>query len=91
VLDTTYFFAVSIRPGEGFRPVRHRHRPRRQPPRCLHHFVSHPAKEEGIGLLDVLDRMTMQLFVRGDCTMIAAAVQSDVDGIPKGSHYVLLA
>jgi hypothetical protein len=35
--------------------------------------------------------MTMQLFVRGDCTMIAAAVQSDVDGIPKGSHYVLLA
>jgi len=34
--------------------------------------------------------MTMQLFVRGNCTMIAAPVQSDVDGIPKWSHYVLL-
>src|SRR4030095_16471922 len=78
------------RPGEGFHPIRPRSRPRRQPPRCLHHFVSHPAKEEGIGLLDVLDRMTMQVFVRGDCTMIAAPIQCDVDGIPKGSHYVLL-
>jgi hypothetical protein len=29
----------------------------------------------------------MQLFVRDDCTMIAAPVQRDVDGIPKGSHY----
>src|SRR4029434_6907904 len=57
---------------------------------CLHHFVSHPPKEEGIGLVEVLDRVTMQLFVRGNCTMIAAPVQSDVDGIPKGSHYVLL-
>jgi hypothetical protein len=34
--------------------------------------------------------MTMQLFIRGNCTMIAAPVQSDVDGIPKWSHYVLL-
>jgi hypothetical protein len=41
-------------------------------------------------LVEVLDRVTMQLFVRGNCTMIAAPVQSDVDGIPKGSHYVLL-
>src|SRR6266508_1592005 len=30
----------------------------------------------------------MQLFVRDDCTMIAAPVQCDVDGIPKGSHCV---
>jgi len=30
--------------------------------------------------------MTMQLFVRGNCTMIAAPVQCDVDGIPKWSH-----
>src|SRR5262249_7223667 len=59
-------------------------------PRCLHHFVSHPAKEEGIGLLEVLDRVTMQVFVREHCTMIAAPVQCDVDGIPKASHYVLL-
>jgi hypothetical protein len=29
----------------------------------------------------------MQFFVRGTCTMIDAAVQRDVDGIPKGSHY----
>jgi hypothetical protein len=31
----------------------------------------------------------MQLFVRDDCAMIAAPVQCDVDGIPKGSHFVL--
>jgi len=37
-------------------------------------------------LVEVLDRVTMQLFVRGNCTMIAAPVQCDVDGIPKGSH-----
>jgi hypothetical protein len=28
----------------------------------------------------------MQLFVRDPLTMIAAPVQGDVDGIPKGSH-----
>ena len=37
---------------------------------------------------EVLDRVTMQVFVRDHCTMIAAPVQCDVDGIPKGSHYV---
>jgi hypothetical protein len=31
----------------------------------LDHFVSHPAKEEGIGLGDVLGRVTMQFFVSG--------------------------
>ncbi len=30
----------------------------------------------------------MQVFVRDHCTMIAAPVQCDVDGIPKRSHYV---
>jgi hypothetical protein len=44
------------------------------------------AKEEGIGLREVLDRVTMQVLVRDHFTMIAAAVQGDVDGIPKGSH-----
>ena len=82
------------RPGEGFHPglhpIRPRARPRRHPPRCLDHFVSHPAKEDGIGLVEVLDRVTMQLFVREYYTMIAAPVQGDVDGIPKGSHYVFL-
>src|SRR5882724_71727 len=78
------------RPGEGFHPSGPRSRPRLRPPRCLHHFVSHTAEEEGIGLLDVLDRVTMQVFVREHCTMIAAPVQYDVDGIPKGLHYVLL-
>ena len=57
-----------------------------RPKRCFHHFVSHPAKEEGIGLVEILGRVTMQLFVRDDCTMIAAPVQCDVDGIAKGSH-----
>jgi len=32
--------------------------------------------------------VTMQVFVRDHYTMIAAPVQRDVDGIPKGSHYV---
>jgi len=50
------------------------------------HFVNHTAEEEGIGLFEVLDRVTMQVFFRGNCTMIAAPVQSDVDGIPKGWH-----
>jgi hypothetical protein len=34
--------------------------------------------------------VTKHVFVRDDCTMIATPVQCDVDGIPKGSHYVLL-
>src|SRR5438552_17552483 len=76
------------RPGEGFHPVRPRSRRRRRPPRCLHHFVSHPAKEKSIGLVEDFRRVTMQVFVRGDCTMIAAPVQCDVDGVPKGSHYI---
>ncbi len=41
-------------------------------------------------MVEVLNRVTMQVFVRGYCTMIAAPVQCDVDGIPKGSHYVSL-
>src|SRR5829696_8826535 len=78
------------RAGEGFRPLSHPIRPRagRPPPRCFHHFVGYPAKEEGIGLRDVLGRVTMQVFVRDPHTMIAASVQCDVDGIPKGSHCV---
>ena len=36
---------------------------------------------------EVLGRVTMQVFVCGNCTMIAAPVQCDVDGIPKGSHF----
>jgi len=32
--------------------------------------------------------VTMEVFVRRNFTMIAAPVQCDVDGIPKGSHYV---
>ncbi len=39
------------RPGEGFHPIGPRSCRRRHPPRCLHHFVGHPAEEEGIGLL----------------------------------------
>ena len=33
---------------------------------------------------EVLDRVAMQVFVRDHFTMIAAPVQCDVDGIPKG-------
>jgi hypothetical protein len=53
-------------------------------------LVSHSAEEEGIGLVEVLDRVTMQLLVRETNTMIAAPVQRDVDGIAKGSHRVRL-
>jgi hypothetical protein len=56
----------------------------------FHRFIRHPAKEEGIGLGKALGRVTVHIFVRGYCTMIAASVQCDVDGIPKGSHDVLL-
>jgi hypothetical protein len=35
--------------------------------------------------------VTMQFFVREHCAMIAAPVQCDVDGIPKGSHCVSVA
>ncbi len=37
-------------------------------------------------MFEVLDRVTMQVFVRDHFSMIAAAVQGDVDGIAKGSH-----
>src|SRR5207245_1525329 len=37
-------------------------------------------------LVEVLDRVTMQVFVRRDCTMIAAPVQCDVDGVANRSH-----
>jgi hypothetical protein len=42
-------------------------------------LISHTAKKEGIGPVEVLDRMTMQVFVCEDYAMIAAPVQSDVD------------
>ena len=75
-------------PGKGNHPIRHRPRLGRWPPRGLHHFVDHPAKEEGIGPLDVLGRVTMQFFIRNPRTMIAAPVQCDVDGVPKRSHEI---
>src|SRR5262249_61353151 len=62
--------------------------PRPQPPRRLHHFIRDPAEEQSISLGELLGPVTMQLFIRGTCAMIAAPVQSDVDGIPKGSHYL---
>src|SRR5687767_5832659 len=76
------------RPGEGFHPSRPPYILRRRPPRCFHHFVGHAAEEEGIGLDEGLGRVTMQRFVRRYCTMIAAPVQCDVDGIAKGTHSV---
>jgi len=43
-------------------------------------------KQQGIGLIENICRVTVQLFVRGDRTVIAAAVQCDIEGVPKGSH-----
>jgi len=74
-------------PGEGFHPIRPRSA-RGGPPRCLHHFVGHPAKEEASAWSKVSRRVTMQSSSAKHCAMIAAPVQCDVDGIPKGSHYV---
>jgi hypothetical protein len=48
---------------------------------CLHHFVGHPAKEEGIGLLGVLSRVPLQVFVPEHCM---STVQYDVDLIRMG-------
>jgi hypothetical protein len=36
--------------------------------------------------VEVLDRVTMQVFVHDPDTVIAAPVQRDVDGISQGSH-----
>lgn len=54
----------------------------------LHHFISHPAKDEGIGLVDFQYRVTMQVFVCDHCTMIAASVQCHVYEIAKWSYCV---
>lgn len=72
------------RSGKVFHPLRPRPRSRRRPPRFLHHFVGHPTEEKGIGLVEDISRVTMQVFVRDDCAMVAAPAQRDVDGIPKG-------
>ena len=50
-------------------------------------FATSSSEARPIGLGEVLDRVTMQVFVRDDCSMIATPVQRDVDGIPKGAHY----
>src|SRR6185437_8025059 len=74
------------RPGERFHPIGPRSRLRRRPKRCLHHLINHPAKQKRIRPFEILDRMTMQLFVRYNSPMITAPVQSDINGIPKRSH-----
>jgi hypothetical protein len=38
---------------------------KRRPPRSLHHLVSDSTKEEGIGLDEVLDRVTLIKYQRG--------------------------
>jgi len=47
----------------------------------------HASHGQSLTRLPVLDRVTMQVFVRDECAMIAAPVQCNVDGISKGSHY----
>jgi hypothetical protein len=70
---------------EGLHPIGPLSCPRR-PKRDLHHFIGNPAKKKRIGPVEVLDRMTMQFFVRGNALMIAAPVQGDVDGISEEAH-----
>ena len=40
-----------------------------------------------MGLGEVLGRVTMQVFVRGYCTMIAAPVQCDVDASMRSPYF----
>jgi hypothetical protein len=57
-----------------------------------HHLGSYriatAPEPNGIGLSEVLGRVTMQVLVGDHRPTIAAAVQCDLDGIPKGSHDV---
>jgi hypothetical protein len=57
-----------------------RSRPRARPERGLHHLVRHPRKQEGIDLIEVLDRMEMQFFIRG----------SQHDERSTGPHWTLM-
>src|SRR5688572_5568425 len=73
-------------PCEGFQRFGPRPRPIRRAKGRLHHLIGHPTEKKCIGAVENLCRVTMQSCVRDDCTMIAAAVQGDVDGISKRSH-----
>ena len=46
--------------------------------------VAYPAKQEGIRLRGGLGRVTMQVFIRDHRAVIAASVQSNVDGYRRG-------
>jgi hypothetical protein len=52
----------------------------------FHHLVDDPSKQQGIGPVEILDRVTMEVLVDKTSAMIAAAVESDVDGVAQGSH-----
>src|ERR687896_659093 len=64
VLDTTYFFAMSILRAKG-------------------------SIQSGLAPVRAGGRLTMQVFVHDADTVVTAAVQCDVDGIPKGTHCVM--
>ena len=55
-------------------------------PITFHHFISYPAEKKGVGPVEVLDRVTVQLFVGDDSAVVAAPVQRDVDGIAQRPH-----
>lgn len=86
MLDTTYFLLASIVRAKRF--IQSGIAPTHAGSPHLHHFVCHSAEEECIGPVEVLDRVTMQVFVRDHYTVIATPVHCDVDGIPERSHYV---
>ncbi|MDG4666066.1 hypothetical protein [Mycobacterium sp. 236(2023)] len=44
--------------------------------------MSEPAEDQAIGPREIVRGALMQLLIRGDDTVIAATIQSDVDGIP---------
>ena len=74
------------RPGEGFHPIGHPIRPHSRPrgPRHAASIISWITRpKEGIGLREVLGRVTMRDFVRDYCPMISTR-QCDVDGYRRG-------
>jgi hypothetical protein len=88
VLGTTCFFAASIVWANGsidsgikygLPPVL-----RDRPPRGFHHLVKHPPKQKSIRPPNAVRGRSLQLLIHNSHAMIAAPVQSDVDGIRSG-------
>ena len=73
--------------GEGLHPVGQRGCLRRGAEGCLHHLVDDAAEEESVGAFEVFGGVAVEIFIGDAGSVIAAAVQGDVDGVAKGAHW----